>query len=176
MALRLCPPKLSLFPSASELCSPVSGRIRNEDISPYTLHFSPTNNLKCLQITRATSSAEFPPNALRRKADPHWRGGFSLGVDLGLSRTGLALSKGFCFRPLTVIFNWARMMGVIVCVYISSMWLYDFGEMGFSRFWNCEDKSLKLNFLKLRNRRYQNLFILLLFVSQLCVWSCEWRY
>ncbi|XP_039154783.1 putative pre-16S rRNA nuclease isoform X2 [Eucalyptus grandis] len=45
----------------------------------------------------------FPPNALRRKTDPKWRGGFSLGLDLGLSRTGVALSKGFCFRPLTVL-------------------------------------------------------------------------
>ncbi|KAE8715234.1 Shaggy-related protein kinase delta [Hibiscus syriacus] len=53
---------------------------------------------------RALSSSlqEFPPNALRRKANPQWRGGFSLGVDLGLSRTGLALSKGFSVRPLTV--------------------------------------------------------------------------
>jgi len=45
---------------------------------------------------------EIPPNALRRKQDPLWWGGFSLGVDLGLSRTGLAISKGFCVRPLTV--------------------------------------------------------------------------
>ncbi|XP_011650631.1 uncharacterized protein LOC101219287 isoform X2 [Cucumis sativus] len=49
------------------------------------------------------SSIELPPNALRRKLDPHWRGGFSLGVDLGTSRTGLALSKGFSTRPLTVL-------------------------------------------------------------------------
>ncbi|KNA21701.1 hypothetical protein SOVF_040290 isoform B [Spinacia oleracea] len=46
---------------------------------------------------------EIPPNALRRKEDPLWRCGFSLGVDLGLSHTGLALSKGFSFRPLTVL-------------------------------------------------------------------------
>ncbi|KAH9621286.1 hypothetical protein KSS87_000897 [Heliosperma pusillum] len=46
---------------------------------------------------------EIPPNALRRKQGPLWRGGFSLGVDLGLSRTGLALSKGFSVRPLTVL-------------------------------------------------------------------------
>ncbi|GMI99080.1 hypothetical protein like AT1G12244 [Hibiscus trionum] len=54
---------------------------------------------------RALSSSlqDFPPNALRRKTDPQWRGGFSLGVDLGLSRTGLALSKGFSVRPLTVL-------------------------------------------------------------------------
>lgn len=46
---------------------------------------------------------EIPPNALRRKQDPLWWGGFSLGVDLGLSRTGLAISKGFSVRPLTVL-------------------------------------------------------------------------
>lgn len=46
---------------------------------------------------------EIPPNAVRRKRDSRWRGGFSLGVDLGLARTGLALSKGFNFRPLTVL-------------------------------------------------------------------------
>ncbi|GMH00613.1 hypothetical protein Nepgr_002452 [Nepenthes gracilis] len=46
---------------------------------------------------------EILSNALRRKRDPLWRGGFSLGVDLGLSRTGLALSKGFSVRPLTVL-------------------------------------------------------------------------
>ncbi|XP_051132794.1 uncharacterized protein LOC127252596 isoform X2 [Andrographis paniculata] len=46
---------------------------------------------------------QIPPNAVRRKRDPSWRGGFSLGVDWGLSRTGLALSKGFSIRPLTVV-------------------------------------------------------------------------
>lgn len=46
---------------------------------------------------------EIPPNALRRKQDPLWRAGFSLGLDLGLSRTGVALSKGFSVRPLTVL-------------------------------------------------------------------------
>ncbi|KAL9228850.1 hypothetical protein vseg_004385 [Gypsophila vaccaria] len=46
---------------------------------------------------------KIPPNALRRKEDPLFRGGFSLGLDLGSSRTGLALSKGFSVRPLTVL-------------------------------------------------------------------------
>lgn len=54
------------------------------------------------QAIRALSLEEIPPNAVRRKLDSTWRGGFSLGVDLGLSRTGLALSKGYSFRPLTV--------------------------------------------------------------------------
>lgn len=52
---------------------------------------------------RAVSLNEILPNALRRKHNPHWTGGFSLGVDLGMSRTGLALSKGFSVRPLSVI-------------------------------------------------------------------------
>lgn len=51
---------------------------------------------------RASQEREILPNALRRTSDPLWRGGYSLGVDLGLSRTGLALSKGFFPRPLTV--------------------------------------------------------------------------
>lgn len=54
----------------------------------------------------ASSSAtgeEFLPNARRRKIDPTWcGGGFSLGVDLGASRTGLALGKGYSPRPLIV--------------------------------------------------------------------------
>ncbi|XP_022979278.1 uncharacterized protein LOC111479048 [Cucurbita maxima] len=62
----------------------------------------PSPNLIC-KCRTAISSVELPPNALRRKLDPQWRGGFSLGVDLGTSRTGLALSKGFSTRPLTVL-------------------------------------------------------------------------
>ncbi|CAM8876495.1 unnamed protein product [Rhodiola kirilowii] len=46
---------------------------------------------------------EILPNAVLRNSDPQWRGGFSLGVDLGLARTGLALSKGYSVRPLTVL-------------------------------------------------------------------------
>ncbi|XP_017224069.1 uncharacterized protein LOC108200433 isoform X2 [Daucus carota subsp. sativus] len=49
------------------------------------------------------SLQELPPNALLRKRNSSWRGGFSLGVDLGMSRTGLALSKGFSIRPLKVL-------------------------------------------------------------------------
>ncbi|GMP61909.1 hypothetical protein CsSME_00024196 [Camellia sinensis var. sinensis] len=64
---------------------------------PSTIHMC-----KCPTI-RALSSEEIPPNALRWKRDPTWRGGFSLRVDLGMSRTGLALSKGFSIRPLTVL-------------------------------------------------------------------------
>ncbi|OWM89045.1 hypothetical protein CDL15_Pgr023891 [Punica granatum] len=77
---------------------------------------NPPSRLSPKLLTRATTAPlaspspnydprikEFPPNALRRKIDRLWRGGFSLGVDLGLSRTGVALSKGFSVRPLTVI-------------------------------------------------------------------------
>lgn len=46
---------------------------------------------------------QIPPNAVRRQRDSSWRGGFSLGVDLGLARTGVAISKGFTVRPLTVM-------------------------------------------------------------------------
>ncbi|KAJ6711272.1 POLYNUCLEOTIDYL TRANSFERASE RIBONUCLEASE H-LIKE SUPERFAMILY PROTEIN [Salix purpurea] len=54
----------------------------------------------CRRRLRALLSIqEIPPNALRRKNDPLWRGGFSLGVDLGLSRSGIALSKGLCRSP-----------------------------------------------------------------------------
>lgn len=61
-----------------------------------------------LTVTSAASVSlpweeRLPANAVRRKRDPSWRGGFSLGVDLGLSRTGVALSKGFSIRPLTVL-------------------------------------------------------------------------
>lgn len=49
---------------------------------------------------RALSIVEMPPNALRRKSGGL---GFSLGVDLGMSRTGIAISKGFSIRPLTVL-------------------------------------------------------------------------
>ncbi|PUZ40188.1 hypothetical protein GQ55_9G405200 [Panicum hallii var. hallii] len=45
------------------------------------------------------------PNARRRGRDPLWYGGgFSLGVDLGDARTGLAVGRGITLpRPLTVL-------------------------------------------------------------------------
>lgn len=71
---------------------------------------SSTSSLRCPSVYLCHCNPKrkelpLPPNALRRKIDPNWRGGFSLGIDLGLSRTGVALSKGFCFRPLTVNSN-----------------------------------------------------------------------
>ncbi|XP_077245067.1 polynucleotidyl transferase, ribonuclease H-like superfamily protein isoform X1 [Tasmannia lanceolata] len=73
--------------------------------------FSSSSNYKNRIRVRASSLAEeeeeeeneILPNAIRRKRDSSWRGGFSLGVDLGDSRTGLALTKGFSARPLTVL-------------------------------------------------------------------------
>ncbi|GAB2217605.1 hypothetical protein Droror1_Dr00000804 [Drosera rotundifolia] len=46
------------------------------------------------------------PNATRwdrASREKRWDVGFSLGVDLGHSRTGLAKSKGYCVSPLTVL-------------------------------------------------------------------------
>ncbi|XP_047341554.1 putative pre-16S rRNA nuclease [Impatiens glandulifera] len=51
----------------------------------------------------AITVEEIPPNAFCRQRDSNWRGGFSLGIDLGMSRTGLAISKGFSVRPLTTL-------------------------------------------------------------------------
>nr|GMD06096.1 putative pre-16S rRNA nuclease [Ipomoea batatas] len=60
--------------------------------------------LQSTAIRAALSIDEIPPNALRQARESGLCScGFSLGVDLGLSRTGLALSKGFSFRPLTVL-------------------------------------------------------------------------
>ncbi|KAK4592958.1 hypothetical protein RGQ29_017194 [Quercus rubra] len=71
--------------------------------TPASLPLSSTKTRNYTSTLRAISLQQLPPNALRRKRDPNWRGGFSLGVDLGMSRTGLALSKGFSIRPLTVL-------------------------------------------------------------------------
>ncbi|XP_073273804.1 uncharacterized protein [Primulina huaijiensis] len=69
-------------------------------------------NVDSISIPRRTQSRasfsapweeQIPPNVVRRRRSPSWRGGFSLGVDLGFSRTGLALGKGFSIRPLTVL-------------------------------------------------------------------------
>ncbi|CAH9074314.1 unnamed protein product [Cuscuta europaea] len=67
--------------------------------------------LNCIRSTSqstpvklAVSVDEIPPNSMRQASEPRWSStGFSLGVDLGLSRTGLAISKGFSFRPLMVL-------------------------------------------------------------------------
>ncbi|PWA87053.1 pre-16S rRNA nuclease, Ribonuclease H-like domain protein [Artemisia annua] len=59
-----------------------------------------------MRVSKISSSVKedpFPSNAMRRKMDSRWMGGFSLGIDLGLSRTGLAISKGFIVKPLKVL-------------------------------------------------------------------------
>ena len=78
----------------------------NPKNAPFSLQFFEAQNRKYKHgRLRASLIDEIPPNALRRKRDPNWGGGFSLGVDLGMSRTGVALSKGFSVRPLTVILS-----------------------------------------------------------------------
>ncbi|MBA0834169.1 hypothetical protein Goarm_006545 [Gossypium armourianum] len=64
---------------------------------------TPIRNYNPKPNALSSSLQEFPPNARRRKTNPQCTVGFSLGVDLGSSRTGLALSKGFSVRPLTVL-------------------------------------------------------------------------
>ena len=72
--------------------------------TPASLPLSSTKTCNYAPRLRAISLQQLPPNAHRWKRDPNWRAGFSLRVDLGMSRTGLALSKGFSIRPLTVMF------------------------------------------------------------------------
>lgn len=99
---------------------------------------------------------EFPPNAVRRKIDRLWRAGFSLGVDLGLSRTGLALSKGYSVRPLTVIAQSALSKHSIARVYFPTRcWKSSLERRwwGF-RFSSCEGRSWSCGFLKSQKRRY----------------------
>ncbi|XP_073146170.1 uncharacterized protein [Henckelia pumila] len=73
------------------------------------LHIANVNSIPIPRRTQSRTSVSLPweeripPNAVRRRRSPSWRGSFSLGVDLGFSRTGLALSKGFSIRPLTVL-------------------------------------------------------------------------
>ncbi|TKY63658.1 putative Holliday junction resolvase [Spatholobus suberectus] len=84
---------LPLPPQKPFLCSP----------SNVTKNPSFVNGKNGYCRVKAITLDELPPNALRKKREPQWRGGFSLGLDLGLARTGLALSKGFSIRPLTVL-------------------------------------------------------------------------
>lgn len=107
---------------------------------------SPRLTTKTLAI-RAVSVEEIPPNAVRRKLDSTWRGGFSLGVDLGLARTGLALSKGFNFRPLTVTQFHPQSSHTPTFIY----WNFDLVDF---RFWSWEDRSLNFELLILPKNRY----------------------
>ena len=69
-----------------------------------SLPISSTQTRNYCPRLRAISLHELPPNALHRKTDSNCRCGFSLGVYLGMSRTSLALSKGFSIRPLNCNF------------------------------------------------------------------------
>ncbi|KAK2993480.1 hypothetical protein RJ640_015164 [Escallonia rubra] len=101
--------------------------------APNSFHLLTTRTCSCnVPPIRALSLEEIPPNALRRKRDTSLGAGFSLGVDLGLSRTGLVLSKGFSIRPLTV-----TIPTTLLCA-----------------FWNCEGKSLSFGYLKLLINRF----------------------
>ncbi|XP_068330414.1 uncharacterized protein [Pyrus communis] len=95
--------RLAAPPSQTELLPLQRRTVPKVQNVPASLQLSLTQNRKKGPRIRAVSIDEIPPNALRRKRDPQWRGGFSVGVDLGLSRTGLAVSKGFTVRPLTVL-------------------------------------------------------------------------
>ncbi|XP_010919563.1 uncharacterized protein [Elaeis guineensis] len=88
-------PTISLSCTESRLSS--ARKIRARVWTP------PSCSSSSQKAAAAELEAELLPNARRRKSDPSWSGGFSLGVDLGASRTGLALSKGFFPRPLTVL-------------------------------------------------------------------------
>ncbi|XP_010493933.1 PREDICTED: uncharacterized protein LOC104771153 [Camelina sativa] len=82
----------------------ISFRTQKYVNSPHVHRLSPIGTRNFTLALRATTSIdEIPPNAVRRETDQNWRGGFSLGVDLGLSRTGIAISKGYSVKPLTVL-------------------------------------------------------------------------
>ncbi|KAL5571605.1 hypothetical protein UlMin_021202 [Ulmus minor] len=86
------------FAAPSPVLFPIKLGVDNLKNSPF-----PVKTRRYGRGIRAALTDEIPANALRRKRNLQWRGGFSLGVDLGMARTGLALSKGFAVRPLTVL-------------------------------------------------------------------------
>ena len=123
--------------------------------TPASLPLSSTKTRNYTPTLGAISLQQLPPNALRRKRDPNWRGGFSLGVDLGMSRTGLALSKGFSIRPLNC--NVLYFSSDALCFFFffvkdneTKKWTIFLNL----RFWNYEDKNLSFSFFRLHNRKY----------------------
>ncbi|KAF3440033.1 hypothetical protein FNV43_RR18311 [Rhamnella rubrinervis] len=93
--------QLRALPAPTSFLFPNNGAILRVQNGPLSLQLSTKNRVG--DGVRSTSIDEIPPNAVRRKRNLQWRGGFSIGVDLGMARTGLAVSKGFTFRPLTVL-------------------------------------------------------------------------
>ncbi|KAK3144358.1 hypothetical protein QOZ80_4AG0311980 [Eleusine coracana subsp. coracana] len=106
--------------TAATASFPASHSRHTRPSSPLTAgRYSPLPPARCRRGTGAVrvshapacagAAGELPapllPNARRRGLDPRWHGGgFSLGVDLGGSRTGLAVGKGITLpRPLTVL-------------------------------------------------------------------------
>lgn len=99
----MCTPQAKHFLNFPVLFSAITSSHPKLSNDSNFLPESLTRTRSNVQRIRAVSAVEeILPNAARRKKDPQWRGGFSLGVDLGLSSTGVALSKGFYARPLTV--------------------------------------------------------------------------
>ncbi|GER46468.1 hydrolase [Striga asiatica] len=92
---------LSPFSSSPTPLTPSQIQRRN------SIHLPKSTQLLCIRAKSSPVSVpweeQIPPNAILRRRDPSWHGGFSLGLDLGLSRTGVAVSKGYSFRPLTVL-------------------------------------------------------------------------
>ena len=113
----------------SSICA--FSHVTSSSSSSLRLHSTHNGKISCRQI-KAITLDDLPPNALRRKRDPQWRGGFSLGVDLGMARTGVALSKGFSVRPLTVIISW-ELLPFWLSVPISNFALYNLNVL---RFWS----------------------------------------
>ncbi|PKA46469.1 putative holliday junction resolvase [Apostasia shenzhenica] len=75
-----------------------------QSLGPYRKFILRTSGFCCSPKATIDSEGEIKPNALRRRSSACWGGGgFSLGVDLGDSHTGVALGKGFSPRPLTVL-------------------------------------------------------------------------
>lgn len=120
--------------------------------------------LRAIPATSAAKAAAFPspelpPNALRRRADPGWRGGFSMGVDLGGARTGLALSKGFVPRPLTVK-SAALQPPLSLSLYCSSSRLFWIlmDSIELYRCWSFGGRGLSSDYLRLQISRFKARF------------------
>lgn len=163
----MCAQHFKPFPLQSHILS-------NHNLRSSTILRFPNLICKCVPETRAISAVELPPNALRRKLDPHWRGGFSLGVDLGTSRTGLALSKGFSTRPLTVIYL------PIKLYFISFFRLCAFLYLLISGHWTSRMFALllALDFSVFRRKFFLAIFLLNLVLNALLTqwWSIEFRF
>lgn len=90
----------------------------------------------------------FLPNALRRKNNPNFRGGFSLGVDLGDARTGVAIGKGFSSpRPHSV-----RCVKEMLLFYTCN--IHSLSCLWMVRFWSSKGRNQKCGLSKLQKEKY----------------------